>query len=94
MMKWIVATSFIFAVNTAYAAQQTTTLAIPGMDCEVCPVTVKKALLKVPGVSKVKVSFKDKNAVVVFDDKLATPEKLMRATTDAGYPSTVEGAPK
>lgn len=94
MKHWMLAASFIFSANLAHAAQQTATLTIPGMDCEVCPITVKKVLLKVPGVSQVTVSFKDKNAVVVYDDKLANAQKLVKATTVAGYPSTLEGATK
>ncbi|MDE1978308.1 MAG: cation transporter, partial [Betaproteobacteria bacterium] len=36
----------------AWAAEQTVTLAVPGMTCGVCPITVHKALTAVPGVEK------------------------------------------
>ena len=39
-----------FAVP-AWAATQTVTLSVPGMSCATCPITVKKALSKVEGVS-------------------------------------------
>ena len=35
------------------AAPQTVTLDVPGMTCAACPITVKKAISKVDGVSKV-----------------------------------------
>jgi len=43
---------------------QTVTLSVPTMYCPVCPITVKKALEKVPGVKQVEVDFKTKTAVV------------------------------
>ena len=33
------------------AATKTVTLSVPGMNCAACPITVKKALGKVPGVA-------------------------------------------
>jgi len=41
----------------AWASPQTVTLNVSGMTCPACPITVKKALAKVPGVSKVDVRF-------------------------------------
>ncbi|OES25812.1 mercuric transport protein periplasmic component [Alteromonas macleodii] len=54
-----------------------------------CPITVKKALSQVEGVTKAKVSYEDKKAVVTFDDTHTSIEKLIEATTNAGYPSNV-----
>jgi periplasmic mercuric ion binding protein len=54
--------------GAAMAEQRTDTLAVENMYCEACPYMVKKIIEKVSGVSKVSVSFKDKTAVVVFDD--------------------------
>ena len=82
--------AFAFAAS-AFAAARTVTLSVPGMYCEVCPITVKKALEKVPGVSKVDVSFKKKEAVVTFDDAKTTIKALEDATFEAGYESTVKG---
>ncbi|MCE6009432.1 mercury resistance system periplasmic binding protein MerP, partial [Acinetobacter soli] len=56
-----------FAVP-AWAATQTVTLSVPGMTCASCPITVKKAISKVEGVSKTDVSFDKRQAVVTFDD--------------------------
>lgn len=81
--------------STGYAANRTTTLAVPGMDCAACPITVKKALSRVEGVGDVRVSFEKRQATVTFDDAKTTVDALSRATANAGYPSTpVEGASK
>ncbi|MGC8508286.1 MAG: mercury resistance system periplasmic binding protein MerP [Thiomonas sp.] len=73
----------------AWAAVQTVTLAVPGMTCGVCPITVHKALTAVPGVEKVSVNEARKDAVVTFDDTKTNVKALIKATTDAGYPSVV-----
>ena len=72
----------------AWATTQTVTLSVPGMTCSACPLTVKQALNKVPGVSKTDVSFEKKQAVVSFDDAKTNLQALTKATADAGYPST------
>ena len=78
--------------SSAWAAVKTVTLSVLGMYCEVCPITVKKALQKVPGVTKVDVFYEKKEAVVRFDDAKATVEKLKDTTFEAGYPSHVKGS--
>ena len=76
------------------AAPQTVTLDVSNMTCSVCPITVKKALLKVPGVSKVDVSYERKEARVSFDDAKASVAKLEDATFEAGYPAKLKRAKK
>ncbi len=72
----------------ALAAEQTVTLSVPTMTCPVCPITVKKALTSVDGVTRAEVLFDKREAVVSFDDEKTSLQALMRATKDAGYPST------
>ena len=74
----------------AWAATKTVTLSVPGMTCAACPITVKKALSKVEGVSKVDVGFEKREAVVTFDNAKTSVPKLTKATEDAGYPSSVK----
>lgn len=76
--------------GSALAATRTVTLSVPGMYCEVCPITVKKALQKVPGVSKVNVSFEKKEAVVTYDDAKTSVKALEDATFEAGYESKLK----
>ena len=84
------AAAAIAMTSPAQAATQTVTLSVPSMDCPVCPITIKKALTKVPGVSDAKVDFDKRQAVVTFDDAKATVERLTQATGNAGYPSSVK----
>lgn len=60
------------------------------MTCAACPITVKKAISKVEGVSKTDVNFDKRKAVVTFDDAKTSVQKLTKATEDAGYPSTLK----
>lgn len=71
------------------AATKIVTLSVPGMACPVCPITVKKALDRVSGVSALDVHFDRKEAVVTFDDARTDVEMLKKAIADVGYPSTV-----
>lgn len=90
MKKLLSAIALAAAVAPAWAAMQTVTLSVPGMTCAACPITVKKALSKVEGVSQVDVTFEKREAVVTFDDAKANVQKLTKATEDAGYPSSVK----
>lgn len=87
----LVALAACFAAP-AWAAPKTVTLSVPGMTCAACPITVKVALTKIPGVSKADVSYEKRQATVLFDDAKTNTAALTRATADAGYPSHVLGA--
>ncbi|WP_323844337.1 mercury resistance system periplasmic binding protein MerP [Microbulbifer magnicolonia] len=89
MKNILIALTLLTASLSAQAATRTVTLDLPSMNCAMCPITVKKALDKLEGVSKAEVSFDDKRAVVTFDDTATSTEALVEATTNAGYPSTV-----
>lgn len=81
--------------GTAWAAPKTVTLAVSNMTCAACPITVKKALSRISGVSDVSINAEKKLATIAFDDAKTSVSALTRATTDAGYPSTVvRGAAK
>ncbi len=89
-MKLIAVLSFAAVVAPVWAGTRTVTLSVPGMTCAACPITVKKALTRVEGVSKVDVPFEKREAIVTFDDTKTSVEKLTKATKDAGYPSTAK----
>lgn len=80
----------LMLVAPAWASPKTVTLNVSGMTCAACPITVKKALEKVPGVSKVDVRFESKQVLVTFDDAKTNTDALVKATTNAGYPSQPE----
>jgi mercuric ion binding protein len=77
----------VASVGSAFAAQQTVTLAVDNMTCSTCPFTVRKALSKVPGVENATTSYEEKTATVTFEDTQASVEDLTAATKNAGYPS-------
>jgi mercuric ion binding protein len=70
------------------AEPQTVVLDVQNMTCELCPITVKKALDKVPGVTASKIDLAKKTAIVKFDPDRVNVAALVKATTNAGYPST------
>jgi len=72
------------------AVEKTITLAVQNMFCDACPFIVKNSLEAVPGVAKAVVSYKSKTAVVSYDDTKATVAALIKAATDAGYPSVLK----
>ena len=81
------------AVSPIYASdeaqQETVTLAVEGMTCPVCPITVRTALERVPGVQNAAVDLDTHTATVVFDPVAVDVEALTAATTNAGFPSSV-----
>jgi mercuric ion binding protein len=90
MKKLLARTALMLAAlvsSTALAAERTVTLAVSNMYCAACPHTVKASLAAVPGVKTVVVSYKDKTAVVTYDDAATEVKALIAATTNAGYPS-------
>jgi periplasmic mercuric ion binding protein len=77
----------MLASSSVLAAERTITLAVQNMVCADCPFIVRKSLERVPGVAKVTVSFKDKTAIVTYEDGRTDIKSLVDATTNAGYPS-------
>lgn len=80
--------ALVALASPVWAATQTVTLSVPGMNCAACPITVKRAISKVDGVSKIAVNLDKREAVVSFDDSKTNVPALTKATTDAGYPSS------
>ena len=83
--------STFFALTNAEAGEiHTATLAVKGMTCSTCPLTVKLALGKQPGVSEVSVDYKAQSASVKFDPEKVKAEQLAAVVTEAGFPATVK----
>lgn len=84
----------VLLATTAFAGPpQTVTLHVQNMTCGTCPIVVRKALQRVAGVSSATVDFALKTATVTFDPDQVTPAALTRATTNAGFPSSVNATP-
>ena len=80
----------LFPLAALAGIPQTVTLDVKNMTCALCPITVRKALEKVPGVADAKVDFDRKTATVTFDPDKADAATLIKATTEAGYPSSMK----
>jgi len=99
-MQLILRTTFLFVSlmfgllgsgqYVAAAENKTVMLDVPGMTCNFCPITIRKALKKVPGVIEAKSDYDTKSATVTFDPAITTSEALIKATANAGYPSTLK----
>lgn len=76
---------------TAFAAEQTIRLSVPGMTCASCPYIVKQAISAVKGVIAVEATLEDLSATVTFEDTVASIEAITQATRDVGYESSVIG---
>lgn len=86
----VVAALVVTSATPAFAAaSQTAVLDVQNMTCSLCPITVKKALEAVPGVTDAKVDLSQKTATVKFDPDRAGIATLVKATTNAGFPATV-----
>lgn len=64
-----------------------TIFAIENMTCATCPITVRKAMEGVAGVSAVEVDFAAKTARATYDPKRTTAAQIAMASTNAGYPA-------
>lgn len=90
MHKLLIAALVVLSSAALAATLETVTLDVQNMTCELCPVTVKKSLKEVSGVSATQVDFDKKTVTVTYDPDQVQPDVLIRATTNAGYPSTVQ----
>jgi mercuric ion binding protein len=79
----------VLTIPSAWAAEKSVTLTVPGMTCPTCPVTLKKSLLKEQGVSAVKVLYEKKQLVVAYADANTTPAAITRVTAAVGFPAKI-----
>ncbi len=90
MMRKFLASLLIALPIAAFASTpQTAVLDVQNMTCSMCSITIRKALEKVPGVMDAKVDYDHKTAIVKYDPDKANPSALVKATTNAGFPSTL-----
>lgn len=82
------AAALVLPLPALAATPRVAVLDVQNMTCALCPVTVKKSLQDVPGVTQAKVDLDKKTATVTFDADKTSAASLIKATTDAGYPST------
>lgn len=86
----VVAGALVTSAAALAGELKTVTLSVDKMTCSMCPITVKKALRKVDGVSDVNAQYEGDGigwATVTYDPAKVKIEDLTFATTQAGYPS-------
>ena len=86
VMKYLIVILSFFMSGALYAKEQSVVLSVPGMNCPVCPIVIKKAIEKVEGVKFVNVIYEDKSAEVSYDDQLTDIGDIQEATKNVGYP--------
>jgi len=91
MPRWRTSLLLLAVVaHTAIAAEpQRVVLDVPSMNCSLCPLTVRTALERVPGVITARATYEPKRAEVTYDPDKVSPEALAKAVGDAGYPATI-----
>ena len=89
-MRKLLASLLIGLPVAAFAATpQTAVLDVQNMTCSMCSITIRKALERVPGVIDAKVDYDHKTAIVKYEPDKVSPPALVKATTNAGFPSTL-----
>ena len=90
MIRRLLVILFVVAAPVVWSGDvvNNVTLDIKGMDCASCPLTVRQALKKTPGVAEVKVDYASKTAEIRFAADKTSPAQLAKVVTDIGYPST------
>ena len=83
----LVLTALLLPVLAFAAPPKMAVLDVQNMTCGLCPITVRMALERVPGVAEAKVDLDKKTVSVKFDADKTTVATLVKATTDAGFPS-------
>ena len=66
------------------AVQASASFTVENMTCATCPISVKKAMLRVEGVKSVDIDFATKTAQVVFDPARTKPDAIGAASSDVG----------
>jgi mercuric ion binding protein len=98
MRKFLATLSVLFFLLAQIAAPlagelKTITLDVDKMTCNMCPITVKKALRKIDGVTEVVAKYEGEGngwAKVTYDPSKADVDDLTFATEEAGYPSRLK----
>lgn len=87
MRKILISALLALPLAALAAPSKTAVLDVQKLTCSLCSITVEKALQKVAGVVAAKIDMDKKTATVTFDPDKTGPAALVKATTDAGFPS-------
>jgi mercuric ion binding protein len=94
MRKRLAALLLCLPVSAFAGTPQTAVLDVQNMTCSMCSITIHKALEKVPGVIEARVDYDHRTATVKYDAYRTDPSVLVKATTNAGFPSSLHSGEK
>lgn len=77
-------------ISAGGSSVSTATFAVEKMTCITCPLTVRKAMQRVKGVSEVHVDFDSKSATVTYDPNLTTEQQIADASNNVGFPARIK----
>ncbi|MCR5013154.1 MAG: heavy metal translocating P-type ATPase [Bacteroidales bacterium] len=66
------------------------TIAVLGMRCAGCSASVEETLSKLEGVQSASVNLASRSALIEFDEKRVTPEKMKEALAEIGFDMVIE----
>lgn len=81
----IVAAASLTLTLPLYGAQQTATIKVYGMSCQMCANGVAASLKRLKGVESAQVSVKKAQAVVVYDDHQVTLAEIKKQIDKSGF---------
>ncbi len=77
------------SIGILLAKEATVHIAITGMTCPLCTMTIKKNLKRQTGVTKAKVILNTHTATVTYDDTKVQNKTLLKAIEEVGYKGKV-----
>lgn len=90
MFRTAIVLASLLVTSPALAAERTVRMQIENMTCAACPIAVRTAMERVPGVQDVTVDLEDRTAIIVYDDAQATADEIAEASRLAGFPARVQ----
>ena len=79
----------LLAAAEGVVEQKYVTLRIEGMTCGGCAIATRKVLARLPGVTKVEVSYEQERAIVRFNPAKVTVDQMIAAVRTLGYTATL-----
>nr|XP_042706982.1 copper-transporting ATPase 1 isoform X2 [Chrysemys picta bellii] len=62
---------------------------VEGMTCNSCVQTIEQHIGKMNGIHNIRVSLEGKNATIIYDPRLQTPDSLQEVIVDMGFDATL-----
>jgi mercuric ion binding protein len=90
MSRVAIAVAWLLVASPVFAAEQTVRMHVENMTCAACPIAVRTAMGRVPGVKEVKVDLVSKTATVIFDDLQASTDTIAEVSRLAGFPARIQ----